>query len=363
MSTNVKVEIPKDSPKKTIELCDAIILKHTNDGASSSLTALLDMALFGTRLANIKQLRKDAAENAGKAEGRYHFMQFLCGLSKGQNKQTQNTVYWFVLNCRDVLLVKYRGIEQELETWGFNVVITSTGGRRNLRITIPRKVPKDLIELAEAILARHLFVGAASPLNGAVDIAMFTTVVTDARANYDAWVMRSGLAQSQHDQAGFLLGFNEGQNSLTNNTVYYDLCLIRDHLLQRYMGFEEEMTEHGFNVVRTRKLTGVKKGTKRKQIYVASVNAGITVVEPTITIEPSVNTRLKFKKLSEGFEVLTFYFGATDTAEPVSGQSVEVTNDTGTEATLGAIGFPNTFFLVKVVGGVGAKFSIEVMEA
>jgi len=363
MSTYVRVDITKDRPDDTVELCKKVEVKHTQLGASSPLNGLLDMALFATRTANIKSLRADAADNSSSAQGKYHQLLFTCGIAKGQKKQTKETVYWYVLNARDILLVKYRGIEEELETWGFTVVITETRGRRNLRIEISRTNPKKLLDLAKAIINKSDLLGAASPLINALTMPVFSAMTDSALALYFEWDAHVSLSQSLNAQADVLLGYAEGQNSLTTGTVYYDLCLIRDHLLQQYMGEEERMSVFGFKVVISSRITGVKKGTKRKQIYVVSVNAGITKVEPTISIEPSVNTKLKFKKLSEGFEVLTFYFGATDTAEPVSGQSVEVTNDTGTEATLGAIGFPNTFFLVKVVGGVGAKFSIEVVEA
>ncbi len=363
MSNYVRVEMPKDKAKESIELCEKVVVKHTVEGASSLLIGLLDTAVFGIRAANIRTLRTDADVSRGLAQSKYHQLLNICGIAKGQGKKTKNTVYWFVLNVRDILLVKYRGVEEELENFGFTVVITESRGRRNLRVTVSRASPKKLVELAELILARHTTMGIGSPLEGALAMADFSVMTIEARALYNEWDVLFSLAQSLNNQADVLLGYAEGQNSLSTGTVYYDLCLIRDHLLQRYMGEEERMSEWGFKVVLSSRLTGVKKGTKRKQIFLAEVNAGITKVEPTISIEPSVNTKLRIKKLSSGFEVLTFYFATTDTAEPTSGQSVEVTNDTGVEVMLGAIGFPNNHFLVKVIGGVGAKFSIEVVGA
>ena len=363
MSTYVRVDITKDRPDDSVELCEKIVVKHTDEGAASTLPGVLDMTQFGLRALNVKTLRADADKNRNLAQSKYNTLLFTCGIAKGQRKQTKNTLYWFVLNTRDILLVKYRGVEEELQNWGFSVVITESRGRRNLRIAISRTNPKTLVELAEAILTKDLELGAASPLNGALSIPVFSAAAIEARAQYTEWDGHFSLAQSLNMQADVLLGYAEGQNSLSPDTIYYDLCLIRDHLLQRFMGTEEKLSEWGFKVVISSRITGVKKGTKRKQIYTDSVDAGITVVEPTITIEPSVNTKLRIKKLSEGFEVLTFYFGATETSEPVSAQFLTVTNETGAEATLGAIGFPNTYFLVKVTGGVGAKFCLEVVEA
>lgn len=363
MKKNVRVFVPLRMPEKTIKLCDRIIKKHTILGATSSLNGLLPIPVFVARVANIKSFREEASMRSDLAESQYEMVQKACGSGKGQSMQVEFTVYWYVLKVRGVLRSKNRGTEEELQNWGFNVVITTTGGRRNVRIDIPRDNPEKLLELAGAIISKDTDLGVASPLVGQVDVAGLTVLVTDTYTLFEEWEDNVREAQSLNNQASVLLGYAEVQNSLTPNTMYYDICTVRDFLLNHYMGAEEQLTPWGFEVVITTTATGVKKGTKRKQIYTLSVDAGITVVEPTITIEPSVNTKIKIKKLSEGFEVLTFYFGATETAEPVPAQFLTVTNETGTEATLGAIGFPNNFFLVKVTGGAGAKFSIEVVEA
>jgi hypothetical protein len=363
MRKNVRVFVPLRMPEKTIKLCDRIVKRNTALGAASPLISIFPIPVFAGRLSTIKSFREEASMRSDLAESQYDLVQKACGIGKGQNRQVEDTVYWYVLKVRGVLLPKNRGSEEELQNWGFNVVITATGGRRNVRVDIPRDNPEKLLELAGAIISKDTDLGVASPLVGQVDVAGLTVLVTDTYTLFEDWEENVAQAQSLNNQALVLLGYAEGQNSLTPNTMYYDICTVRDFLLNHYMGAEEQLTPWGYEVVITTTATGVKKGTKRKQIYTASVDAGITVVEPTITIEPSVNTKLRVKKLSEGFEVLTFYFGATETSEPVPAQFLTVTNENGAEAMLGAIGFPNTYFLVKVTGGVGAKFSIEVLEA
>jgi hypothetical protein len=50
-------------------------------------------------------------------------------------------------------------------------------------------------------------------------------------------------------QAINILGYGEGQTSLTEGTVYFFNCSIRDFLLNKFEGTEEQLSEWGFDVV------------------------------------------------------------------------------------------------------------------
>ena len=50
----------------------------------------------------------------------------IMGTGKQQNVQTKGTIYNIIARVRDKLLLVHEGAEEELSTYGFNVVITTT---------------------------------------------------------------------------------------------------------------------------------------------------------------------------------------------------------------------------------------------
>lgn len=122
---NVKVVIPSDADG-LIELGEALLLKHNEDPATSPLGGL-DMAAFATKVtaakaksALAKKLRKDS-ETA--TEDRND----LLGKKKDQNISTNGTVLNIIARSRDILLGQFKGNEQHLGEWGFDVNQSSSG--------------------------------------------------------------------------------------------------------------------------------------------------------------------------------------------------------------------------------------------
>lgn len=123
---NVKVVIPTNADE-LIELGEGIIAKHTADGAGSPLSGL-DMTAFTTRVTDAetqnslqKQLRRDAELATESRDG-------LLGRHKDQNVNSDGTVLNMVSRVRDMLLGLYKGNEQQLGLWGFDVNQSTTGG-------------------------------------------------------------------------------------------------------------------------------------------------------------------------------------------------------------------------------------------
>lgn len=245
----IKVKLPFRNSAGTLKLAQAVSEKHTALGAASPLTGFVEMAVFESRRANAAQLQKEGDDADHLAQSKYHQAASLCGIAAGQNKQTENTVCWFVRLARDVLLLKHRGTEQHLEEYGFNVVISQTGSRKNVRVDLSVKKTADLLRLADAILQRHATLGAGSPLTGNVDMALFAAAATTATTLLNEWNTQRALAQSKHNQALNSIGYGAGQTSQTEGTLYYDLITVRDRLLQVTRGAEEQMSEWGFDVV------------------------------------------------------------------------------------------------------------------
>ena len=49
----------------------------------------------------------------------------IIGVEVGQSSQSTGTLYYYLTSIRDLLLVIYRGNEEQLSTWGFNVAVSS----------------------------------------------------------------------------------------------------------------------------------------------------------------------------------------------------------------------------------------------
>jgi hypothetical protein len=116
---NVRVVIPRNADE-LIELSESIVAKHNEDPVNSPLAGL-DMAAFEAlvtaavaKSAEVKQLRMDA-ETATEDRDT------LLGHRKDQNTNTPGTIVNFVVRCRDTLFGIYKGQEQHLGDFGFEV--------------------------------------------------------------------------------------------------------------------------------------------------------------------------------------------------------------------------------------------------
>lgn len=121
---NVRVVIPRN-PDELIQLSESIVAKHNEDPVASPLAGL-DMAAFealvtsaSAKSAEVKQIRMDA-ETATEDRDT------LLGHRKDQNSNTVGTVLNYVVRCREILLGTFKGEEQHLGDFGFEVNQSST---------------------------------------------------------------------------------------------------------------------------------------------------------------------------------------------------------------------------------------------
>lgn len=131
--------------------------------------------------------------------------------------------------------------------------------KRNVRVDIPRKSPDKLIRLNEAIIVRHEELGDDSPLEE-FDMAGLKNNVQQAKELRSQAKGFYAKAQTLNEQARQLLGIDKGQSTFTEGTVYYMDTRIRDLLLFRNPGGEEELSTYSFNVV-----VSLSKLPKRKK--------------------------------------------------------------------------------------------------
>jgi len=366
MAKFIRVNLPVDSPDGTTNLCDDIIEQHTALGAASPLTGFVDMAVFATKNTNAKALRKTGVKRGKTQQKKYEAAEEKCGLAKGQTKNTKDTVYWYVQKARNVLMGKFKGTEEALSEFGFNVVVTQTGARRNVRIDMPTDKPEDMVLLAEAIIEEHTDLGAASPLVGNVDMTAFETLTTDTRQLLNEWEDAKNEAQSKLNEALGIIGYAEGQTSSTAGTLYFDICSVRDRLLDVHQGNEEALSEYGFDVVVSQALTGRKKGGSSTTILVQEGDLApgfITQVDLSGVAGMTIDT-FTFEAMASA---MRYFASSSVNVPPGPGQPfLDVPAGSNVVKTLGQVvselGFNETNNTLKVnnVGGFPGHWKVSV---
>jgi hypothetical protein len=127
---NVRVKIPVKKLDKLIKLGEDIKAKHVALGVNSPLDNAFVAELDG-RTQDAKTKRKDAAAAAAKSQALNNQARVILGVDKGQTSNTGGTVLYLLTSARGMLLNKYRGTEESLSEFGFEVVISqSTPGRK-----------------------------------------------------------------------------------------------------------------------------------------------------------------------------------------------------------------------------------------
>jgi cell division protein ZapA (FtsZ GTPase activity inhibitor) len=119
----VRVKIPYSKPDDLITLAKQINNKHESLGETSPLLALNKMDAFAGKLSSANQLRDESKTLRAESESKMEEAKLNLGTAAGQSKETPDTVYNLLLQIRDQLLVTYRGNEEKLSEWGFDVVV------------------------------------------------------------------------------------------------------------------------------------------------------------------------------------------------------------------------------------------------
>ncbi len=315
MAKYVRITLPIDQPKESLELADAIIKKNTAEGAGSSLADVIDIADFTAKAASAKAKRASAAEKDQAALSKYGWVSTKTGFAPGQTRDTKETIQWYVRQAKDLLLVIHSGTEEDLNPYGFEVIISQTGARKNIRIELPEQ-PTEMIELAEAIIAHHTALGAGSPLTAAlIDMTAFETLTTDARTLLDDWTVLRGEIQALNNEALNIIGYGPGQTISTDGTLYNYFSKIRNRLLQKFQGNEEDLSMWGFNVVQSEKQTGRKKGSGTASITGTVTDtlgnklngALVLVIQPDIFVSTNAQGKYEVPALPPGTYTLLIH--------------------------------------------------------
>ncbi len=123
----VQVIIPRNADE-LIVLAKKVIEKHNLDGGASLLHDL-DWNTLGSKLYDAEMKLEEARQVSRDKEKATQARNIALGIDRGQNSKTPNTVKYIVKSIRDTLLGLFRGREQELGDWGFEVNFNSAGDK------------------------------------------------------------------------------------------------------------------------------------------------------------------------------------------------------------------------------------------
>lgn len=121
----VRVDVPTKKPEDFSKLLNDIKKQHTLLGDDSPLKddPDIDMTTFIANLTQADGLRSESESLRNQSENKMQQARTLYGTSTGQSINTPGTLLFACDTIKRALLKKYKGNEEMLSTFGFNVVV------------------------------------------------------------------------------------------------------------------------------------------------------------------------------------------------------------------------------------------------
>jgi len=126
---NIKITFGQGDRQRMIAVATKISNKNTELGEQSPLKSI-NMAAFAT-IFDVSSTKNTQMEDfqlryeQTKAEA-----DFALGIAKGQTMATPDTLLFYLGLIRDQLMVTYKGREELIADWGFEVTVTESKGMK-----------------------------------------------------------------------------------------------------------------------------------------------------------------------------------------------------------------------------------------
>ena len=121
---DVRIDMKVGKPDAFVSGAKILHTKDTTLGDGSPLRTI--RGDFGDKLTQAEGLRARSKELRAESEAVMQQANAILGFDVGQTSETPGTLYYYMTLFRDQLLVSYRGNEEQLSTWGFDVVISGS---------------------------------------------------------------------------------------------------------------------------------------------------------------------------------------------------------------------------------------------
>lgn len=126
----MRAPLPYRKQDKMIELAERSLKKHESLGAESPLAHLEGTDKVRELVERAKSLRKQALEARQLSESLNEEARIAIGIDPSQTASTPDTLYNWLHRLRGFLLSTYKGNEEKLSEWGFDVTVGTAKLRR-----------------------------------------------------------------------------------------------------------------------------------------------------------------------------------------------------------------------------------------
>ena len=211
----VRIDIPIRQPDKLIELAEEIFKRNKTEHLFDND---LDMQSFHNNTQLTKKKRVMAKASLDESRQALYEANVHLGVAKGQTKSVKGTVYSMILEIRDFLKSLYKGDEEKIKQWGYDVEIFYIRGLRKVKIFIPVSSSELLIELADGIYNQHL---KQPSLLKKFNMTEFNNKNKNARKKRQEAKQLNDLHEQYMRESEELLGLGYGQTKETQGTIYF----------------------------------------------------------------------------------------------------------------------------------------------
>jgi hypothetical protein len=118
----VRVDVPSSKAERLLQLGKDILDMHNDPNSNSPLNPA-KVAKLQSAVSIADSNHTEAKQHEAQAQSGRQVRDTALGIADGQTAQTPDTVLFHVTDARDVLLNAYRGNEEKLSEFGFNVRI------------------------------------------------------------------------------------------------------------------------------------------------------------------------------------------------------------------------------------------------
>ncbi len=120
--------------------------------------------------------------------------------------------------------------------------------RKTVRVDVPRRSPDEMLVLINTINLKNVALGQSTPLD-AEDSAALVDIYNKALAERQQAKTLEAQAQAHNQNARQFLGMNKEQSVHSPGTGLFHVTQVRDTLLKKFKGKEEQLGEWGFPTV------------------------------------------------------------------------------------------------------------------
>lgn len=126
---NIKISFGLGDRKRMIAIATKISNKNTELGEQSPLKSI-NMSSFASIFDVSSQKNAQMEDLQLRYEQRKAETDLALGIAKGQTMATPDTLLFYLGLIRDQLMVTYKGREELIEDWGFEVTVTESKGMK-----------------------------------------------------------------------------------------------------------------------------------------------------------------------------------------------------------------------------------------